>query len=730
MRGDVQEHRVARLHVAGAAAVEARRRRGGWAGCRRSARCRGGRRAARGAPGRGGCGRGRRRRTARDLQLRQLPQRRLHGVGERPLVARDAGDVDQGGGERDGVGGEVEGGRGGHSGHGAGATARPLAAATPRAAAGLAHSARCHGPRTSRGLRRARVPRRRAVERRASARVARPAPTGGRRRQPRAAPPRPPTCPGPRCVPTARRRYTDDDLRRARAAARSSRPAGRLRAVHGAADRPRAGTRWPCGPPSRSFRGCRGATSGRRPPRPPRLGHRCSPRDRASGGRRGRRLHLHTLPGRRTCRVDGMPVTAPRGPGRHGAGVPFDRASSSRTPRSRPGSIRHCATAVERAGRRPGNARAAGGGFADGGGQSVGESRSRILLARHDPSGSAVAVGDPRAVTRTTTSAGPSCARRRVRRPVKYGRLLRPGRPRRRRRRREAARRPRAGRGTRGRWTGTSRPRRRAPGAFARRRTCALIRAARVRRFAAPPRGVAVAPPDTVDAREHPAQRAGRRHGLATVTPDGTVLDTWYPAPVLDATPRRPRAGEAGRRGRRPRGAHDGRADADRVAGRGARRRRGRLPAPAPAQPPAGAPARDQPRRGVRAARERRMDERRAVRGRRVRDRARAAAGSRAGDRVRRRQVPADGRLRAAVRRADRGRRPGAAGRAPGRGHDGDARGVLQLQRRHARGVDGGGPDLRRRRARRRLGPRGRRLGDGDALGWRQGGHQRRAAAA
>ena len=57
--------------------------------------------------------------------------------------------------------------------------------------------------------------------------------------------------------------------------------------------------------------------------------------------------------------------------------------------------------------------------------------------------------------------------------------------------------------------------------------------------------------------------------GLATVTPDGTVLDTWYPAPVLGGdAPDVPRAGETGGRGRRPRGAHHGGADADRLARR------------------------------------------------------------------------------------------------------------------------------------------------------------------
>ena len=78
--------------------------------------------------------------------------------------------------------------------------------------------------------------------------------------------------------------------------------------------------------------------------------------------------------------------------------------------------------------------------------------------------------------------------------------------------------------------------------------------------------------------------------------------------------------------------------------------------------------------------------------------RLRAAVGQR--DRLRRRQVPADGRLRHPLGRPDRRRRPGAAGRAPGRGHDGHARGLRQLQRRHARAVDGRGPDQRRRRRR------------------------------
>ena len=62
---------------------------------------------------------------------------------------------------------------------------------------------------------------------------------------------------------------------------------------------------------------------------------------------------------------------------------------------------------------------------------------------------------------------------------------------------------------------------------------------------------------------------------------------------------------------------------------------------------------------------------------------------------LRRRQVPADGRLRAAGRRADRRRRPGPPRRAPRGRHHRDARGLRQLQRRHARHVDGRGPRSR-----------------------------------
>ena len=99
--------------------------------------------------------------------------------------------------------------------------------------------------------------------------------------------------------------------------------------------------------------------------------------------------------------------------------------------------------------------------------------------------------------------------------------------------------------------------------------------------------------------------------------------------------------------------------------------------------------------------------------------RLRVRAARRPSRRLRRRQVPAHDRLRRAVRRAHRRRRPRPPRRAPRRGHDGDARGLLQLQRRHARSLDGRRPDQRRRRHRRRH--RRRRLGldHGHAVGRR-----------
>ena len=63
-----------------------------------------------------------------------------------------------------------------------------------------------------------------------------------------------------------------------------------------------------------------------------------------------------------------------------------------------------------------------------------------------------------------------------------------------------------------------------------------------------------------------------------------------------------------------------------------------------------------------------------------------------------------------------------------GRGHHGHARGLRQLQRRHARRVDGRGPHLGRRRRRRRLGRRRRRVDHGHAVRRRHRGDLDRRA--
>ena len=93
-----------------------------------------------------------------------------------------------------------------------------------------------------------------------------------------------------------------------------------------------------------------------------------------------------------------------------------------------------------------------------------------------------------------------------------------------------------------------------------------------------------------------------------------------------------------------------------------------------------------------------------------------------------RRQVPADGRLRHALRRPRRRRRPRTPRRAPRRRHHRHARGLRELQRRHARHLDGRGPDLRRGRGRRRLGRRRRRLDHGHPLRRRERGRLGRQA--
>ena len=158
---------------------------------------------------------------------------------------------------------------------------------------------------------------------------------------------------------------------------------------------------------------------------------------------------------------------------------------------------------------------------------------------------------------------------------------------------------------------------------------------------------------------------------------------------------------------------------------------RGRLPAAAPALAPVGGAEHAQPRRHLRRAEQRRVDRPRPGRRRRARRRPPAAAAAPRephGPRARGRQVPADGRLRHPVRRAHRRRLACAPRRAPRRGHRGDARGVLQLQRRHARHVDGRRPHLGRGRRRQRQRRRRRSVDHGHAVGWRQGADPGRRA--
>jgi hypothetical protein len=111
-------------------------------------------------------------------------------------------------------------------------------------------------------------------------------------------------------------------------------------------------------------------------------------RSRSSGGHRGRTLHLHAVPLEpdEVAEVDGVPVTTcARTLADLGRTQPFDRAvavtdaAMFRHAVDRPALER----AVERAARRPGN-RAARRvmAFADAGAESVGESRSRVLLHR------------------------------------------------------------------------------------------------------------------------------------------------------------------------------------------------------------------------------------------------------------------------------------------------------------------------------------------------------------
>ncbi len=122
-----------------------------------------------------------------------------------------------------------------------------------------------------------------------------------------------------------------------------------------------------------------------------------------------------------------------------------------------------------------------------------------------------------------------------------------------------------------------------------------------------------------------------------------------------------------------------------------------RVPAPAPAVAPVGRPRHDQPRRHLRAAQHRGVDRPRPGRRRRPRRGAVRRPGRRGGaSPFAPRQVPTDADYVVAERGAHRRRLTRAPRRPPRRGHRRDARGLLQLQRRHARRVDGGGADLAR----------------------------------
>ena len=244
-------------------------------------------------------------------------------------------------------------------------------------------------------------------------------------------------------------------------------------------------------------------------------------------------------------------------------------------------------------------------------------------------------------------------------------------------------------------------------------------------------------PPQTPDSSlpsgtdtQGPAPQSAWGHGLATVADDGTVLDTWFPAPALGEPSGEPAP------------------EALTALARTFPQRRVRTEVVTVAIDLAEAPqdASDAYLRlhllshrlvrphganvdgHLRHARQRRLDQRRSLRRHRVRGGPARAPRRRPGAGLRGRQVPPDDRLRAPHRRPHRRCRPRASRRPPGRGHHRDARGLLQLQRRHARRLDGRGADQRRRRGRGRVRHRRRRLDHGHPLRWREGGHLDRRA--
>ena len=281
-----------------------------------------------------------------------------------------------------------------------------------------------------------------------------------------------------------------------------------------------------------------------------------------------------------------MPVTGPGADrGRHGAGGAVRRpASSSRTQGSRPGSTRHNCRRLWR--RRPGNARARRvAAFADGGGQSVGESRSRILLARHGipPPVLQWPVHDPQARHVGTTDFGWPDLRTvgEFDGLIKYGRLLRPGQTPGdavvAEKRREDRVRDEGLHVVRWTWDELDNPdvvvdlRRRL-----RQGDPALARGpgrARCRNPCSPrtPRG-GPRVVYTVDAREHPAQRAGRRHRAGHRHPGRHRAGHLVPGPRAarrDLTRRATANSKLAERTDDIRGVRTaGRPDPDRLAGR------------------------------------------------------------------------------------------------------------------------------------------------------------------
>ena len=164
------------------------------------------------------------------------------------------------------------------------------------------------------------------------------------------------------------------------------------------------------------------------------------------------------------------------------------------------------------------------------------------------------------------------------------------------------------------------------------------------------------------------SERTAWGHGLATIHDDGAVLDTWYPQPALGARPADAQAP----------------AELEALVGKDDVRKVRRevvtteIDLDAAPADPADAYLRlhllshtlvvaqhDQPRRLVRRAGQRRLDDPGPVCRRRFRADPGRHARARPGPGPRRRQVPADDRLRRAGRRADRRRRPGPARRPP-----------------------------------------------------------------